>query len=103
GLQSPRLPLPRTGSGASDPALREGGPATAPAMTEKLSVRSRELLLLERVARLATADQYARPHIVPIVFVYEDPFVFTPIDAKRKSVEHSGDLPRIHITEPPPR
>jgi len=60
-------------------------------MTEKLSVRSRELLLLERVARLATADQYARPHIVPIVF--------TPIDAKRKSVEDWRDLRRIKNIE----
>jgi PPOX class probable F420-dependent enzyme len=56
-------------------------------MTDALSTRSRELLANARVAHLATADQYARPHIVPIVFVYEPPFVFTPIDGKRKSVE----------------
>ena len=68
-------------------------------MTEKLSVRSRELLTLERVARLATADQYARPHVVPIVFVYEPPFVFTPIDAKPKSVEDWHDLRRIQNIE----
>ena len=64
-------------------------------MSEKLSRRSLELLTLERVAHLATADQYARPHIVPIVFVYEDPFVFTPIDAKPKSVEDWRDLRRV--------
>jgi len=64
-------------------------------MSEKLSTRSLELLTLERVAHLATADQYARPHIVPIVFVYEDPFVFTPIDAKPKSVEDWRDLRRV--------
>jgi PPOX class probable F420-dependent enzyme len=64
-------------------------------MSEKLSTRSLELLTLERVAHLATADQYARPHIVPIVFVYEDPFVFTPIDAKPKSVEDWHDLRRV--------
>jgi len=64
-------------------------------MSEKLSRRSLELLTLERVAHLATADQYARPHIVPIVFVCEDPFVFTPIDAKPKSVEDWRDLRRV--------
>lgn len=68
-------------------------------MSERLSVRSMELLTLERVAHLATADQYARPHIVPIVFVYEAPFVFTPIDAKRKSVEDWRDLRRIKNVE----
>ena len=68
-------------------------------MTEKLSTRSLELLTLERVAHLATADQYARPHIVPIVFVYESPFVFTPIDAKPKSVDDWHDLRRIKNIE----
>ena len=68
-------------------------------MTQKLSTRSVELLTLERVARLATADQYARAHVVPIVFVYEHPFVFTPIDAKPKSVEDWHDLRRIKNIE----
>ncbi len=68
-------------------------------MSERLSVRSVELLTLERVAHLATADQYARPHLVPIVFVYEDPFVFTPIDAKRKSVDDWRELRRIKNVE----
>ncbi|MDQ2912704.1 MAG: TIGR03668 family PPOX class F420-dependent oxidoreductase [Chloroflexota bacterium] len=68
-------------------------------MSEKLSARSLELLTLERVARLATADQYARPHVVPIVFVYEEPFVFTPIDAKPKSGEDWRELRRIKNVE----
>jgi PPOX class probable F420-dependent enzyme len=68
-------------------------------MTDHLSARSLELLTLERVARLATADQYARPHVVPIVFVYEPPFVFTPIDAKPKSAEDWHDLRRIKNIE----
>jgi PPOX class probable F420-dependent enzyme len=68
-------------------------------MSDRLSTRSRELITLERVARLATADQYARPHLVPIVFVYEDPFVYTPIDAKPKSVEDWHDLRRIRNIE----
>jgi PPOX class probable F420-dependent enzyme len=68
-------------------------------MSEKISTRSLELLTIERVAHLATANQYARPHLVPIVFVYEHPFVFTPIDAKRKSVEDWHDLRRIQNVE----
>jgi len=68
-------------------------------MTEKLTTRSLELLTLERVARLATADQHARPHVVPIVFVYEEPFLFTPIDAKPKSVEDWHDLRRVRNIE----
>jgi len=68
-------------------------------MSQKLTTRSLELITLERVAHLATADQYARPHVVPIVFVYEDPFVFTPIDAKPKSVEDWHDLRRIRNIE----
>jgi PPOX class probable F420-dependent enzyme len=68
-------------------------------MSEKLSARSLELLTLERVAHLATADQYARPHLVPIVFVYEPPFVFSPVDAKPKSVDDWRDLRRIKNVE----
>ena len=68
-------------------------------MTEKLTTRSLELLTLERVARLATADQHARPHVVPIVFVYEEPFLFTPIDAKPKSVDDWHDLRRVRNIE----
>ena len=68
-------------------------------MSEALSARSRELLESARVGHLATADQYARPHVVPIVFVYEPPFVFTPIDAKPKSVEDWHDLRRIKNVE----
>jgi PPOX class probable F420-dependent enzyme len=65
----------------------------------ELSARSKELLLLSRVGHLATADQYARPHVVPIVFVYEENVLYTPIDAKRKSVEEWRDLRRIRNIE----
>ena len=68
-------------------------------MSEKLSTRSLEMLTLERVAHLATSDQYARPHIVPIVFVYEHPFVFTPVDTKPKSVDDWHHLRRIRNIE----
>lgn len=68
-------------------------------MSAKVTPRSLELLTLARVAHLATADQYARPHVVPVVFVYEHPFLFTPIDAKRKSVDDWHDLRRIQNVE----
>lgn len=48
-----------------------------------------------RVARLATADQYARPHVVPIVFVYEHPHLYTPIDSKPKKVGDWRHLRRV--------
>jgi len=68
-------------------------------VNEKLSARSRELLANARVAHLATADQYARPHVVPIVFVYEAPFVLTPIDDKPKSVADWRELRRVRNVE----
>ena len=68
-------------------------------MNERLSARSRELLANGRVAHLATADQYARPHVVPIVFVYEHPLLYTPIDAKRKSVDDWNELRRVKNVE----
>ncbi|MEK6619742.1 MAG: pyridoxamine 5'-phosphate oxidase family protein, partial [Chloroflexota bacterium] len=43
---------------------------------------------------MATADQYARPHVVPIVFVYEHPRLYTPIDRKAKDVDWR-DLRRV--------
>ena len=41
----------------------------------------------QRVARLATVDSDGRPHIVPIVFVYQDETLYTPIDLKPKDVQ----------------
>ena len=40
----------------------------------------------QRVARLATVDGRGRPHVVPIVFVYADRIVYTPVDLKPKAV-----------------
>lgn len=37
-----------------------------------------------RVARLATADQSGRPHLVPIVFAVQDDRVYSVVDAKPK-------------------
>jgi len=49
-----------------------------------LSAGARELLSSARVAHLATSDQYARPHVVPIVFVWTDDVLYTPLDRKPK-------------------
>jgi PPOX class probable F420-dependent enzyme len=38
-----------------------------------------------RVARLATADDHGRPHLVPVVYAVERAMIFLAIDAKPKS------------------
>lgn len=65
----------------------------------KLGARSQKLLSEGRVAHLATADQYARPHLVPIVFAWQDVYVFSPIDRKPKSVSDWRDLRRVRNIE----
>jgi PPOX class probable F420-dependent enzyme len=53
----------------------------------RVSVDVQTLIHEARVARLATVDKDRRPHIVPIVFAYADDLLYTPIDAKPKSVD----------------
>jgi len=65
----------------------------------KLGARSQKLLTEGRIAHLATADQYARPHLVPIVFAWQDVYVFTPIDRKPKSVSDWRELRRVRNIE----
>ncbi|AIF84670.1 PPOX class probable F420-dependent enzyme, Rv0121 family [Candidatus Nitrososphaera evergladensis SR1] len=47
----------------------------------------KELVERARVARLATVDSESKPHLVPIVFVFDDNCFFVPIDEKRKTVK----------------
>ena len=54
-----------------------------------------DLVATARVARLATSDQYARPHVVPIVFVYQHPHLYSPIDRKPKRVDDWRRLRRV--------
>jgi PPOX class probable F420-dependent enzyme len=63
----------------------EGDPAAA----------TSPLLAEARVAHLATSDQYARPHVVPVVFAYEEPYLYTPIDRKPKRVDDWRLLRRV--------
>jgi PPOX class probable F420-dependent enzyme len=47
-----------------------------------------------RVARLATADSKAKPHIVPVVFAFDGEKYFIPIEEKTKTTK-PGELRRI--------
>ena len=44
-------------------------------------------LVRQRVARLATADEGGRPHVVPVCFVYLEGRLYSPLDEKPKSVD----------------
>ena len=64
-----------------------------------LSDAARELLENARVAHLATADQYARPHAVPIVFVWREGILYTPLDRKPKREDDWHALRRVRNIE----
>ena len=64
-----------------------------------LSPAARELLGAARVAHLATADQYARPHAVPIVFVWREGILYTPLDRKPKRDDDWHALRRVRNIE----
>lgn len=63
---------------------------------------ARRFLAGARVARLATADVAARPHVVPITFAYRSPFLYTALDAKPKRVP-PGELVRVRNLQANPR
>jgi PPOX class probable F420-dependent enzyme len=46
-----------------------------------------EFIERARVARLATIDSEFKPHLVPVVFVFDGNNFFIPIDEKRKTVK----------------
>jgi PPOX class probable F420-dependent enzyme len=64
-----------------------------------LSAGARDLLSTARVAHLATSDQYARPHVVPIVFVWHDDALYTPLDRKPKRDDDWHALRRVRNIE----
>ena len=64
-----------------------------------LSASARELLATARVAHLATSDQYARPHVVPIVFVWSEDILYTPLDRKPKHDDDWHALRRVRNIE----
>ena len=64
-----------------------------------LSAAAVELLGTARVAHLATSDQYARPHNVPIVFVWREGILYTPLDRKPKREDDWHALRRVRNIE----
>ena len=46
-----------------------------------------EFIERARVARLATVDFASKPHLVPVVFVFDDNHFFIPVDEKRKTAK----------------
>ena len=64
-----------------------------------LSASARELLATARVAHLATSDQYARPHVVPVVFVWSENILYTPLDRKPKRDDDWHALRRVRNIE----
>jgi len=54
-----------------------------------------EFIARSRVARLATTSSEFRPHVVPVVFVFDGNYFLIPIDSKRKRTENPENLKRI--------
>ncbi len=52
-----------------------------------------------RVAHLATADQYSRPHVVPIVFILDGETLYFPLDRKPKREDDWHMLRRVRNIE----
>ena len=65
----------------------------------ELDAASRELLDRARVAHLATADQYARPHAVPIVFALWEEKLYFALDRKPKREDDWHMLRRVRNIE----
>ena len=50
----------------------------------RLSPHALRLIRSARIAHLATADRSGQPHAVPICFVFDDKYFYSPIDEKPK-------------------
>ena len=72
---------------------------SCPAYVPSLSTAARELLAASRVAHLATSDQYARPHVIPVVFAWREPVLYTPLDRKPKRDDDWHALRRVRNIE----
>ncbi|HZS78995.1 MAG TPA: TIGR03668 family PPOX class F420-dependent oxidoreductase [Ktedonobacteraceae bacterium] len=51
-----------------------------------LNEKERQFVLVQRVARLATADEEGHPHVVPVCFAFDGTHFYTPLDEKPKRV-----------------
>jgi PPOX class probable F420-dependent enzyme len=50
----------------------------------RLSPHASRLIRSARVAHLATADTHGQPHVIPICFVFDGNYFYSPIDEKPK-------------------
>ena len=54
------------------------------AAPSRLSPSASRLIRFARVAHLATADRNGQPHVIPICFVFDGKYFYSPIDEKPK-------------------
>src|SRR5438045_5141057 len=71
---------------ADDPSIRPRG-ATLRAMI--IGEDTRTFIDRQRVGHLATVDEHARPHIVPICFALRGDTVYIAVDEKPKTADYS--------------
>lgn len=50
----------------------------------QFSTRQLEMLASARIGHLATADEHARPHVVPVCFSTDDQYIYSVLDQKPK-------------------
>jgi len=55
-------------------------------MPANLTKKQRGLINSHRIARMATVDESGKPLVLPVCFVYDGKFVYSPIDKKPKTV-----------------
>ena len=60
-----------------------------------LSDWEQEFIFTQPVARLATVDGSGQPHVIPIVYVFDQMRFFTPIDGKKKRTTEARQLRRV--------
>ncbi|MGB2691874.1 MAG: pyridoxamine 5'-phosphate oxidase family protein [Thermodesulfobacteriota bacterium] len=58
-------------------------------MTTNLTKKQKTLINSHRIARMATVDELGKPLVIPVCFVYDGTFIYSPIDKKQKSVSAS--------------
>ena len=68
---------PAVGAQHATPSRRISRPS-------RLSPHALRLIRSARIAHLATADRSGQPHVVPICFVFDDNYFYSPIDEKPK-------------------
>ena len=53
-------------------------------IASRLTPHALRLIRSARIAHLATADRFGRPHVVPICFAFDGKYFYSPIDEKPK-------------------